>query len=683
MTQPSVGGSLNKGLLRIIGTVVACILGVAVIAPQNQDPLSFLLLVFGIIAVTAYLGSGSYYPYAFVIGGLTLVIIAVLAFRGQNVATSVGLSRSGEVVIGVFVSWFAAFALWPRRASLQLDEQVQKTLEGISRSFDVACDFVREGRPPPASFLPDLQALAPGPRTIISLVPQAAREGREHRTRAPQLRSLAIHLERLRAGLLPLSAPEGPIPNPLVVELHDDLDALLRATSATLETLCRRDPGAFTESAQAIRPARRSLEAALEDARTSGELFRATVQDSIAFHGLLATLRETENCLNAIGRTLFGLDGVAEASVPLRLRLSRLMLDPLRTRYAVKTALAVCFTIYLLNLLQWHAAMSALVTIFIVAQLAIGGTTRKALLRLAGAFLGAFLALLVIIFVTPYITSLQAFTLVVSFVLFFCAYAFAGPEKSAYAGLQTGLAFVIVLVAGSKQEVSIMPGITRMVGVMLGTIISIIFESALWPTHAYIELRGRVRQSLCTANSLFDALAAGLRTAVPNRETLLHDARDVLDRLAGSSALLGQALLEGRQARASVQRDLPVASAAEELLHRMSRLALRFDQPVHPSLRQAVGSTLDELLDTLCAVLQRLPSHLEAKTPDAADADAGTLRDAGRRMVAALEIARRDTRFRERPEEEVSYFVGLLDAVVRIAQGTAVTCEVLSRRAKT
>ncbi|MDG2307728.1 MAG: hypothetical protein P8R42_24370 [Candidatus Binatia bacterium] len=45
----------------------------------------------------------------------------------------------------------------------------------------------------------------------------------------------------------------------------------------------------------------------------------------------------------------------------------------------------------------------------------------------------------------------------------------------------------------------------------------------------------------------------------------------------------------------------------------------------------------------------------------------------------ALDDARTRHLVRSLPEAEVSFSLGLLDAIVRIAQGTAVTCDVLSR----
>lgn len=681
MTQASVGGSIDKGLLRVVGTVAACTLAVVWLAPLNQNPLPFLLLTFAIITVSAYLGSGSVYPYAFVIGGVTLVMVAVLGFESQNAAAAKGLARSGEIVVGVVISWFCAFAFWPRLASEQLASSVDTCIARTARCFDSAMDALLSGERPPQGYLPELESIGVAIRTQLSLIPAAAREGRVHRRRAGAGRRLAIHLERLRATLLPLSAPIGPLPNRLVTltrpELEDLVAAVRRAWSFVLEA---PDSPECEAALREIRPVRHAIEARVETLRQEGATTEATAAEVIGFHGTLGTLRELENSLNAIARR--GDDPDEPTARPLRERMAAFTLDPPRRLYALKTGIAVCLAVLILNVLQWDSSISAMVTTFIVAQLSIGGSVRKAMLRLGGAFLGGTLALLVILLIVPYITSLQAFAVVIGIVMFFCAYAYTGPEQTAYAGLQTALAFVIVLVAGPKQEISIMPGVYRLVGVMLGTVISIGVETVLWPSHAFIDLRDRIRQSLEGGGALFRDLSVGLRGAPPPESEWFQRAHEVSARITSFWQVLGEALLEGREARDAVAYELPIAGATEEMMHRIARLAVRFDHPVNQELRDLVGAPLEDLLDQMERTLDRLPAYLDGRAPaQDALADGDRLRQGTRRLLEAVDEARTDRRTLALPEEEVSFFVGLLDAVVRIAQGVTVVCGTVARGA--
>lgn len=683
MTQVSVGASIDKGILRIIGTVVACTLAVAWLAPLNQNPFPFLVLTFSIIAVAAYLGSGNVYPYAFVIGGVTLVMVAVLGFESQNAAAVKGLARSGEIVVGVAVSWFCAFAFWPRLASEQLREKIRSSLARTAHGFDLAMECILSGRPLPDTYRGDIEAIGDGIRSQLALIPAAAREGRAHRVRVAEQQRLAILLERLRSTLLPLADPLGPIPNTFVTATQPELRALVERIQ-TAWRLIGNEAGEeeCEEALNAVRPARHDVERRVEELRRVGATSSATSKEVLAFHGLLGTLRELENTLHGIARR--GAPERLEAPPSLWQRLASFRLDQPRYRYAIKTGIAVCFAVLLLNVLQWESSLSAMITTFIISQLSIGGSVRKAMLRLTGAFLGGLLALLVILFITPQISSVPPFAVVIGIVMFFCAYAFTGPESTAYAGLQTGLAFVIVLVAGPKQEVSIMPGVYRLVGVMLGTGISIGVETALWPSHAYIDLRDRIRQALVGAGALFGDLAVGLRGAPPPAEEWFRRAHVARDRITGFWQLLGEALLEGKEAREAVARDLPVAGATEELMHRIARLAVRFDRPVNQEFRDLVGDALEDMLDRLEATLGRLPGYLDAAhLPEQATEDGDALRASTLRLLDALERARRDHRTLSLPEEDVSFFVGLLDAVVRIAQGVTVVCGALSRAPRT
>ncbi len=683
MTQASVGASIDKGISRTIGTMVACMLAVLVLAPLNQNPLPFLVLTFLIISASAYLGTGSFHPYLFVIGGVTVVMVAVLGFEGQNAAVSKGLARTGEIIVGVVISWASAFAVWPRLASEQLEEQIHDTLSRTADAFDVAAAFVLEGKPPPPSFRPDLDAIGPGIMTELALIPAAAREGRLHRDRAPGQRRLAVHLERLRSTLLPFADPIGSLPNGLVVATRPELRALFGATRDAWAAINRKDSPAACEMAlAAIRPTRHTIERRLEALRRSGATSTLPSDEILAFHGILGTLREVESSLNAIARHEVDLVAERATSSPLH-RILSFRPDKPRWRYALKTGLAVCFAVTLLNVLQWEGSVSAMITVFIVAQLTIGGSVRKAMLRLVGALSGGLLALLVILFATPHISSLPPFAVIIFVVMFFCAYAYTGPESSSYAGLQTGLAFVLVLLAGPKQEVSIMPGVYRLVGVMLGTTISIGVESVLWPSHAFIELRDRIRESLVGAGRLFRELSSGLRGSPPDRDEWLRRAHEARGRLTGFWQILGEALLEGKEARAAVALDLPIATATEEMMHRIARLAVRIDRPVHSELRDLVEPSLEQTLDRLERTLDRLPSYLDGTAPGhQAAADADGLRDGNLELLDALESARGHHRTLELPEEDVSFFIGLLDAVVRIAQGVSVTCDALARASR-
>lgn len=679
MTQASVGASIDKGVSRALGTMVACALAVTVLAPLNQSPVSFLLSTFGIISVAAYLGTGSVYPYAFVIGGVTLVMVSVLGFEGQNVSVSLGLARTGEIFVGIAVSWLTAIGLWPRLASEELDSRARSLLIRTREAFRQISTPLSRGESGSPSYREELSKLAPEAYSILALVPPAMREAHEQRHHAVAWRRLATDLERLRASLVPLGGARGQATNRLAraceAETRVLCDAILRAWDAIAEGHPPADRDAALRS---IRPAARAVERRLDAIRSTPEVVAYSATESLGFHGTLGALREIENTLNAISHV----DDVGPPPpIGWRTRLRAYRPDRLRLRYALKTGLAVCLAIGLLNVLQWEGSVSAMITTFIVAQLSIGGSVRKAFLRFAGALCGGLLALAVILFLIPQMSTLPPFAVVVFVVMFGCAYVYTGPERSAYAGLQTGLAFVLVLVAGPQQEVSVMPAVSRLVGVLLGTAISIGVETLLWPTHAYIEVRSRVRQVLGEAADLFERLAQGLEGQAPVRAARLAELHQVREDITSARQLLGDALLEGREARERIANDLPVASAAEELLHRLGRLALRFDRPVPDGLREPLSSALGDHLATLQATLRSLPTFSDGHgEPSEASA---ALRAANRQLVERLESLRQSGGLHGASEEDLSYTLGLVDAVLRIAQGTVALCDSLSRDVRT
>jgi len=679
MTQPSVGASLDKGIARILGTAVASFLAIVVLAPLNQDPIPFLAIVFVLVGLAAYLSLGDFQPYAFTIGGVTIVMIGELGFSGQNASVQLGLARTGEIVVGVLVSWFTAFALWPRRASEQREAGIEATIAGVGDVFADAAGAIVEGRDPPAKTRGRLEAIATRVQKLVVLLPAAVRESAQQRRTAAAQRRLAIQIARLRATVLPLAEIHDAAGNRAIEATRPELAAMAEAVHRAFVEVLGPARDAEDRIVAAIAPARARLVARWESLRERMTEVLPT-GESLVFHGFRATMRELENTLVAIARTRRDIaEGAIEASAAWTwssLTLPRP--DPARLRFGIKTAVAVCFTLVLLNVLQWDSAGSALVTAFIVAQLSIGGTVRKAMFRLAGALTGGLLALFVIFAVTPHIVSLHAFALVVFVVLFGCAYVYSGPNQSAYVGFQGGLAFVMVLVAGPKQELSIMPAVYRLVGVMLGTGIMVVVESALWPVRAHAELRDRLRDSLRDLGVLFSEIARSLDGAPTDLAGWRHRGHEIRAGLDRCHQLLGEALLEGRKAREEVALDLRLTSATEELTNRISRLANRFDRPVHPDLRAALAVPVADLSERVRSTLAVLPERLDHPAPGLDRADA--VLAASERLAAGLDEARATARFRSRSVEEVDHLIGLIEALERIAHGVIVVDEILSRR---
>jgi multidrug resistance protein MdtO len=131
---------------------------------------------------------------------------------------------------------------------------------------------------------------------------------------------------------------------------------------------------------------------------------------------------------------------------------------------------------------------------------------QKTWLRIGGALLATLLALLLIVFVQPWTDSLSGLLAMTLPVLALAAWIAAGSERIAYAGIQIGFH----LCAGLPQLVWPADNLTelrdRVLGILLGVLVSSIVHLYLWPDSEAPQLKSRLADSI-----------AGWRTASPPR----------------------------------------------------------------------------------------------------------------------------------------------------------------------
>ena len=110
----SGGESLQKGLLRIWGTILASMVGLAIISLGAQNRWVFMLLTAGWLFFATYkmLADKKRSYFWFVAGYVTLVITAA----GPSSAGGfyIAVFRTLETILGIVVYTFIAVFLWPR-----------------------------------------------------------------------------------------------------------------------------------------------------------------------------------------------------------------------------------------------------------------------------------------------------------------------------------------------------------------------------------------------------------------------------------------------------------------------------------------------------------------------------------------------------------------------------------------
>ena len=170
--------------------------------------------------------------------------------------------------------------------------------------------------------------------------------------------------------------------------------------------------------------------------------------------------------------------------------------NPVYPRFALKVALAgiACYVIY--SGLAWPGIHTAFFTCAIVALESNEATLRKGWLRIAGASVGGLLGFLAIMYLVPHMVSIVSLVLLVGVVTAGAGWVAAGSERIAYAGVQIAFAFYMCIFQGYKPGTDFDTIRDRLVGIVLGLVVSTVVFHYIWPERAVDRLRAALARAL-------------------------------------------------------------------------------------------------------------------------------------------------------------------------------------------
>ena len=123
----TVGQSLNKGAMRMLGTLVAAIVALILISLFPQDRWLFMVFLSAYVGFCTYLMCGSKRQYFWMVCGFVCVIICMGASANFNDAFNIALLRTEETGLGILVYSLVSILLWPNNSRAKFDAVV-KTL---------------------------------------------------------------------------------------------------------------------------------------------------------------------------------------------------------------------------------------------------------------------------------------------------------------------------------------------------------------------------------------------------------------------------------------------------------------------------------------------------------------------------------------------------------------------------
>ncbi|MEP9317705.1 FUSC family protein [Pseudomonas sp. LABIM340] len=215
--------------------------------------------------------------------------------------------------------------------------------------------------------------------------------------------------------------------------------------------------------------------------------------------------------------------------------------NPNYLRFAFKTWLAtmLCYVFY--SAVDWPGIHTVMLTCVVIALPSLGASTQKGLLRVGGCLVGSALALFCIVFVIPRIDDIVGLLAMSLPVISLGAWVAAGSERISYAGLQIMFCFALALLEQFGPTTELTEIRDRLVGILLGVMVSTLIHGLLWPEREGDSLRRRLAGVL---HGIAELLRERQPTAEEQADRLHTASLRGWGQLAETDAMLARVTLE-------------------------------------------------------------------------------------------------------------------------------------------
>src|SRR6476660_990815 len=201
--------------------------------------------------------------------------------------------------------------------------------------------------------------------------------------------------------------------------------------------------------------------------------------------------------------------------------------------FALKVTLAGMFCYIVYMAIDWSGIHTALITCTFIALETTGATLHKGILRIGGCVIGGALALFTIVFLMPHMDTIASLIVVVSCASAIAGWVATGSEVISYGGLQIAFAFFYSVFQGYAPDTDLDNVRNRVVGILLGLIVTGVVFAYIWPEHTIDRLRDALRAALRQLAQLLE---------IPRPETSLETAKaETHSLIAGTSTSVDQA----------------------------------------------------------------------------------------------------------------------------------------------
>ena len=439
----TVGLSLNKATLRMVGTVVGAIVALTLIGLFAQQRWLFIFFLSLWFALCTYMNTGNRHPYFWFVAGFVSLIIAADGGPNAEGAFSIAMLRLQQTGLGILVYSLVALFLWPNHSQKGLEAAAKSDAATRQKLFSATLQFLEDAEQIDAVKAARAEEIA-GLTQVAQLLDAAATDSEEIRDKQSQWRryqqatvEFAETLERWRENFSELRS----LP---LRQLLPGMDAF------TLEL--ERRLQAITGVMDGVAPPQGCADVDLTiDTNALRELSH--------FHraAVLVAQRHMQR-LEALSRTTFDSSsamyrfsderGIADTPTG---RPGPWVPDPDRLLAAGKI-MAVLWLAFLaiVYIGDFPGGMGFLSMTGPIGMIIVSTPQMPVRLLYAPAAIGVLFASLLYIFVMPQLSSYAGLGSMIFLATFYICYRYASPQQALFKML--GLAMLVTLIAVSNQQ---------------------------------------------------------------------------------------------------------------------------------------------------------------------------------------------------------------------------------------
>lgn len=606
--QPGISFGWFEGALTIACAAVMQAAIVPITGELLDYPGLIMAFVFVLFTAVGYLLSAK--PQLFLILALVVIGTITTVYMGIFEPGKIGWGSTytfDGILLATLVMVAIDTSIWPSPLEPRLFESLAKDFERTRGRLALVGQRY---------FAPGAASLPP-PQVISTLGPNLALLAsiKEHAKPAPQRLAILINsvlgVERIHFEVEHLATLAD---EPTVIEIrqrhHEKIQAAL---SALDEALAKRAAGFLAglpdSSAETI--------SALPG--TIRHLNDLKAQIPLAIDELAGS--EPMNLLGFLG----GLETIASLLEPREQRLDsptgeaateddyepRPFIDSAALMFSIKLGAAITLGLLVGLTTQRADLQTILWSIAVVGQPnQYGAVVRKTLLRLTGCVIGGLAALAAMIIVSENFDSLPAYLVVIFVVTMFATYVAQSDEWLGYAGIQTGITFMICYV-GLSPTTDVYKPLWRFWGIVLGILTAGFVFLLVWPENASDKLIERlsklVQTTLRFAKEVTDARIADGRIAATEQRV----SKELLEFLN----MADQARFEGSRGVARSAAGLEAASTIIRIAYRLELIARGRLSGAEVLLPDNVSQSMAAIEETICATLNSASSKLRPPLP--------------------------------------------------------------------